>query len=49
MHLNKKGHTAIFRGVTRNKVDHTMMGKTKTMFGDDPPPPNHYKPRYEYV
>jgi len=26
-----------------------MIGKGRPFFGDAPPPPTHYKPRYEYI
>ena len=49
IHLNKKGHSAVFKNVTRNKVAHTMMGKDKNVYADGPPPAGHYRPNYDYV
>jgi hypothetical protein len=49
MNLNKKGHSAVFKNVTRNKVAHTMMGKSKPVHGDQAPPTGHYRPNYDYI
>ena len=44
MQLNRKGHTAIFKSVTRRKRDMQLDGKNPGL--DKVPPVAHYKPKY---
>ena len=47
LNLNRKGHQAVFKSVTRAKRDTLPDGKANVI--DRVPPPAYYKPRYGVV
>jgi len=50
LHLNKKGHQAMFKNITRDKHFYQLDGKNPVKNGlDKVPPPAHYKPKYHYI